>query len=332
MTVRYEDFTAVGPGTLAGTFVRRFWQPIYQSANLAVGRPVAVRFVGEDFTLYRGHSGAVHLVGATCAHRGLSLAAGRVIDDTLQCFYHGWTYDGTGQCVDQPCEQTAFCEKIRIPAYQTREYLGLIFSYFGEGEAPALPTLEVYEGDGLIELREDNWPWPFFTQLENSVDETHFNFTHQRSKFDDIGLNKIIPVLTCEETDYGVLRLATRGNAVRTGHFIMPNWTMSSIYEHDKGWAELLVWRVPVDDHNHVTFVANFVYKTGPEAEAYRQGRALAKARLAEMEPMLSVVQRILKGDMHPTTCPPTGPTSCSCRTPSPTSARARAATGSAIS
>ena len=304
MTQRYEDFTSVGPGTLAGKFLRRFWQPIYQSANLKVGRPVPVRFVGEDFTLYRGQSGAVHLVGPRCPHRGLALATARVVEDKLECFYHGWTFDGAGQCVAQPCEPQSFAHKVRIPSYRTREYLGLIFAYFGEGEAPDLPILDVYEGDGIVELREDHCPWPFFTQLENSIDETHFNFTHRRSKFDDIGMNKIIPVMTCEETGYGVLRQAKRGNSVRTGHFMMPNWTMSSVYEHDKGWAELLVWRVPVDDRNHVTFVANFVYKTGAEAEAYRQKRTEAKAKLATMEPMVSVVERILKGELHPDEVP----------------------------
>src|SRR5689334_20470330 len=52
-----------GPGTPAGRYLRSFWQPVYHSADLKPGRPVPLRIMSEDFTLYRGEStGAVHLV------------------------------------------------------------------------------------------------------------------------------------------------------------------------------------------------------------------------------------------------------------------------------
>jgi 5,5'-dehydrodivanillate O-demethylase len=224
--------------------------------------------------------------------------------ETLECFYHGWTFDGAGQCVAQPCEPQSFAQKVKIPGYPVKEYIGLVFAYLGEGAAPELPTLDVYAGPGYIDLREEHRPWPFFTQIENSVDETHFNFTHRRSKFDDIGMNNIIPELTCEETDYGLVRHGKRGNAVRTGHFFMPNWSLSSVYEHDKGFAEHLVWRVPVDDNTHRSFMADFVYKTGEAAEAYKEKRRKARERLKGLEPAMDVVAKILAGEMHPDDIP----------------------------
>ena len=101
MEERYEDFISVGPGSLAGRYLRMFWQPVYLSENLRPGRPVPIRVLGEDFTLYRGESGAPYLVGPRCAHRGLVLSAGRVVAENIECFYHGWTFDGCGQCVAQ---------------------------------------------------------------------------------------------------------------------------------------------------------------------------------------------------------------------------------------
>lgn len=296
---RYEDLTSIGPGTLAGRYLRMFWQPIYQSADLAVGKPVPVHIIGEDFTLYRGQGGEAHLLGPRCPHRGLALCTGRVQGDDLECFYHGWKFDGTGQCNAQPAETQNFAYKIKIPSYPVREYIGLIFAYLGEGQPPEFPRLDVYEGVGMLEHRQSHRPWAFFTQIENSVDETHFNFAHRRSKFDDIGMNDIIPELTCEETEYGLVRMGKRGNNVRTGHFMMPNFSLSSVYEHDKGFAEHLVWRVPVDDHSHTSFQVDFIYKTGAEAEKYRQGRAAARERLKSLEPAMSLVGRILKGEMH---------------------------------
>ena len=51
------DFSHTGPGTLAGRFMRRFWQPVYLSRDLAPGHSVPIRIMGEDLTLYRGEGG-----------------------------------------------------------------------------------------------------------------------------------------------------------------------------------------------------------------------------------------------------------------------------------
>ncbi|MBM2810585.1 MAG: hypothetical protein HW416_1344 [Chloroflexi bacterium] len=50
----YADFVHTGPGTLAGRYLRGFWQPICLSAELPPSRAVPIRIMGEDFTLYRG--------------------------------------------------------------------------------------------------------------------------------------------------------------------------------------------------------------------------------------------------------------------------------------
>ena len=295
---RYEDLVSIGPNALAGKMLRKFWQPIYQAEALKVGRPARLKILGEDFTLYRGNSGAAFVVGARCPHRGLLLSTGRVVNDDIECFYHGWAFNGAGQCTAQPCEPKSFAQKVKIPGYPTREYLGLIFAYFGEGKPPEFPTLDVYESEGFVELREELRPWPVFTQIENSVDETHFNFAHRRSKFDDIGINKDIPVLTCEETEYGLVRKAQRSKGVRTGYLFHPNWSLSSVYEHSKGFAEHLVWRVPVDDNSHISFMADFIYKTGAEAEAYKRKRKIALDGLDSLEPAMSIVDKVIAGQM----------------------------------
>ena len=225
MAVRYEDFVSVGPGSLAGRYLRMFWQPVYISERLAVGRPAPVRILDENFTLYRGEGGSAHVVATHCPHRGLTLAVGRVVGDNIECFYHGWTFSGRGQCLAQPAENPGYADKVRIASYPVCERYGLIFAYLGEGAAPDFPELDIYDGAGLVQNRASFRPWAFFAQIENGVDETHFNFVHRRSKFDDIGMNATMPTLSCEETDYGMLRTATRGDSVRKGHFLMPNWS-----------------------------------------------------------------------------------------------------------
>src|SRR5262249_42517992 len=146
------DFEPTGPGTLAGRYLRQFWQPVYESRNLPAGRAVKIRVMSEDYTLYRGEAGGGHLVAPPRAHRRTQLSTGWVEGDCIRCFYHGWKYDGSGQCVEQPAEDEAFAAKVRIASWPVREYLGAIFAYLGEGAPPQLPTIPSFERDGVIEI------------------------------------------------------------------------------------------------------------------------------------------------------------------------------------
>ncbi len=89
VTDDYTDFEHTGPGTLAGRYMRMFWQPIYRTEDLVPGRAVPIRIMSEDFTLYRGEGGACHLVAFRCAHRGTQLSTGWVEGDCVRCRYHG---------------------------------------------------------------------------------------------------------------------------------------------------------------------------------------------------------------------------------------------------
>src|SRR5690349_12789498 len=116
------DLALTGPGTLMGRFMRTFWHPVGVSAQLAPGRAVPFRIMNEDFTLYRGESGAAHVVAFRCAHRGTQLSTGWVEGDEIRCFYHGWKYSGEGECIEQPAEPEPFCQRIKIRSYPTEEY------------------------------------------------------------------------------------------------------------------------------------------------------------------------------------------------------------------
>src|SRR5262247_1921665 len=111
-TAQPLDFARTGPATLAGRYMRLFWQPVCKSEDLQAGHAKPLRIMSEDFTLYRGETGVAHVVDFRCAHRGTQLSTGWVEGDNLRCFYHGWMYDGSGQCVEQPAEDASFRQKV----------------------------------------------------------------------------------------------------------------------------------------------------------------------------------------------------------------------------
>jgi 5,5'-dehydrodivanillate O-demethylase len=239
------DFAHTGPGTLAGRYLRRFWQPIYRSQDLPTGRAVPVRLMSEDFTLFRGESGDPHLIAFRCAHRGTQLSTGWVEGDTLRCRYHGWAYDATGQCVSQPAEPEPFCSRVKVGGYPTQEYLGLIFVYIGEGEPPPLPRYIEVEGEGELTVSLSYRPCNWFNNMENSADEVHVAFTH-RNAFGDY--MDEIPLVSGEETAYGIRRYGQHPNGeVRVCHLFLPN----THHIGDSPEQQSFNWRVPIDDEMH---------------------------------------------------------------------------------
>ncbi len=79
-----------------------YWYPVAWSRELKRGRALPVRFAGEPIVLVRGKDGAVFALEDRCAHRQVPLSKGVVQGATIRCCYHGWSYDGSGRCVDVP--------------------------------------------------------------------------------------------------------------------------------------------------------------------------------------------------------------------------------------
>ncbi|HVC01870.1 MAG TPA: aromatic ring-hydroxylating dioxygenase subunit alpha [Steroidobacteraceae bacterium] len=107
------------------------WYPLAWSHELKPGRTLARRFAGQPIVLYRGREGRVFALEDRCAHRQVPLHLGVVCGDRIKCHYHGWTYEGSGRCVEVP-----YLGKDRLPngvrSYPARDVDGLIFVFPGE--------------------------------------------------------------------------------------------------------------------------------------------------------------------------------------------------------
>ncbi len=97
-----------GPGTPMGHLMRRYWQPIGAVAEVddSPFRTKEVTVLGEELVLYRDRSGRLGLIESRCSHRRVNLAYGVVEEDGIRGQYHGWTFNETGACIEQPFEET----------------------------------------------------------------------------------------------------------------------------------------------------------------------------------------------------------------------------------
>ena len=58
---------------------------------------------GEPLVLWRSEDdGTVHCADDVCPHRAAALSEGRLRDGKLECYYHGWQFDGKKVCCFNP--------------------------------------------------------------------------------------------------------------------------------------------------------------------------------------------------------------------------------------
>jgi 5,5'-dehydrodivanillate O-demethylase oxygenase subunit len=271
------------PETPAGKYLRRFWQPVYHCIDLKPGRPVPLRIMSEDFTLYRGEGGDVHLVEARCPHRGTRLSSGRVEGEDLRCFYHGWKFRADGQCVEQPAEESFFAKSICLRTWPTREYLGLIFAYVGDTPPPEFPRYPSFEHfRGLVEIDSYARECNYFQNVENALDMSHVGFVHgdNRAAFDCIGLGS---ALDAQESEWGVTYSFRRADGRhRIQQFGMPNvFYMTALpTEPDVEWQESLFWWVPIDDERHMQFSLHRLPLEGEAANRFKERRSQRRSSI----------------------------------------------------
>ncbi|HEX9809392.1 MAG TPA: Rieske 2Fe-2S domain-containing protein [Alphaproteobacteria bacterium] len=311
-TLKLVDLEAIGPGTPAGRYFRRFWQPVMRGRDLPPGRPKPLEMLGEKFTIYRGEDGTPHVVAYRCAHRGTPLSLGWVEGDTLRCRYHGWRFDGTGQCVEQPNEDRPFCDKVRLPVHPTREYAGLIFAWLGDGEAPPFRRFSDLEQPGVIVADPvEVLPCNYWNKFDN--DHGHIPWVHRAT-----GLRKgrkdifVLRQEKMSETPFGMQ--STRfvkgakgdvGGALGAGqlsYFIMPNIRLFFIRTRAKGyedsglWDSKMVWVVPIHDSKFAAFDVTHTPLEGNEAEAFAAARY--EQQEAEAETRWDLAEKIMAGEM----------------------------------
>ncbi|MBM2809649.1 MAG: hypothetical protein HW416_408 [Chloroflexi bacterium] len=305
------DFVHTGPGTLAGRYLRRFWQPIHRVHDLAPGRALPVRVMGEDFTLYRGEAGPnpsplpggegtnPHLLAFRCAHRGTQLSTGWVEGDDIRCFYHGWKYGPNGQCMDQPAEPEPFCARIQIRSYPVEEYIGLVFAYLGEGTPPSLPRYPDFETERDPRVQAA-WPCNYFVRLESIRDEWRIGPVDQGFA----GMADIRQI-EAEETDSGLLQRGIRSHDdVTVGYVHMPNVHQFTVCgsppdQSGNGSWESLLWIVPVDDEHFTTFNVTRAARGDESSASYQERRAARAGNIARRKPAEELGEEILAGRLR---------------------------------
>jgi phenylpropionate dioxygenase-like ring-hydroxylating dioxygenase large terminal subunit len=158
------------------------WYPLAWSRELKPGCALGVQFAGAPIVLVRPKSGPVFALEDRCAHRQVPLHAGVVEGEAIRCCYHGWTYDGSGRCIDVP-----YLGKDKLPngvrAYPCRESGGLILVYPGDPErldACAFPHFEAATDRRYKTRRFGKTVGCHYSFMHENLMDMNHQFLHRR--------------------------------------------------------------------------------------------------------------------------------------------------------
>ena len=174
------------------------WFQVLYSHELEVGDAIPVEYFGQELVVFRTESGEAKVVDAFCPHMGAHLGYGireqtgkgpRIVGDSIECPFHGWRWNGEGQCTHIPYAnnlppRVAKGESI-LGAWQVREVnQQILVWYHPNKEAPTWEPEVIPEaaanhpdwGDMIIHTWEVN---AHMQEMgENAVDAAHFHYVH----------------------------------------------------------------------------------------------------------------------------------------------------------
>ena len=199
-----------------GSLITNAWFTIGLDTDFQVsdlqGRTVA----GKPLVFWRTRKGGIVGFDGRCRHKRFPLADGKLLDDdTLECAYHGFTYDSTGACTSIPAKGDNEAPRTaQLRSYPVVQQHGVVWVWPGDPErakdvaVPPTPEIGGEDWDTVTSGKLDV-ACNYRLTIENLLDITHFYPLHAKNIGDYA--NSQIPV----KLDRGVVDGCERVRSVR---------------------------------------------------------------------------------------------------------------------
>lgn len=169
-------------------FLKNVWYVGLPSQELKAGKALSRKILGEPVVFFRDTQGVAKAIRDICPHRGIPLSYGRIVNDTIECPYHGWKFDGSGMCTEIPslCPgQDLNPNKIKVRSYPVYESQGLIWIFVGDKNAepesaPKIPRLQAFDSEVKPNLTYVvNFPCHVDHAVIGLMDPAHGPYVHK---------------------------------------------------------------------------------------------------------------------------------------------------------
>lgn len=154
-----------------------YWWPLATSQQLGARLPLARVLHGRPLVLFRESDGRPAALPDRCPHRFAPLSAGCVRDGAVECPYHGWRFDGAGQCIRAPGSLDEGSTAAMLQPMQALDAHGLIWVRDATLPTPPLPCSTAQKGLDLFWIH-DHVRCSLQEAAENFLDAFHTHFVH----------------------------------------------------------------------------------------------------------------------------------------------------------
>jgi phenylpropionate dioxygenase-like ring-hydroxylating dioxygenase large terminal subunit len=161
------------------------WYAILESNEIRKGRIIGVTRMGEKMVAWRNIHGELSVLADKCPHRGVALSVGKLIGDCIQCPFHGFQYDTSGNCKLVPAngKNAEPPKALHVRNYPVREENGFVYIWWGEqrNEYPPVPWFESIPDTMVYTTLKDHWANHYSRAIENQLDVVHLPFVHHNT-------------------------------------------------------------------------------------------------------------------------------------------------------
>lgn len=161
--------------------LKNYWYIAAQTHELG-SRPISRAIFGEPTVLFRCATGEVGALLDRCAHRNMALSLGRVVNQCVECPYHGWQYDRAGRCAVVPSlGDNGKLPNVSVKSFPVVEQDGYLWLFTG-AETPAGRPFDFphYDEPGWTSFKmKTRFPASVEACLENFLDCPHTVFVHK---------------------------------------------------------------------------------------------------------------------------------------------------------
>ena len=167
----------------------------------------AKRILDKNIVLFRRTDGQPAALENACPHRKLPLSKGRLKDNTIECGYHGLTFNCAGKCVASPTQPKAVPKRAVVKSYPVVDRYRFLWIWMGDPDRADPSTIFEIENfdnpnwgytDGGDLFVDCNYLWI----ADNLLDPSHVAWVHVTS-FAGAGTDD--QPLNVQKTDRGVL-------------------------------------------------------------------------------------------------------------------------------
>jgi phenylpropionate dioxygenase-like ring-hydroxylating dioxygenase large terminal subunit len=161
------------------------WYVLMESKQVKE-KPVGVTRMGEKLVFWRDDTGKVSCLRDKCPHRGVELSKGQVVGGHIQCPFHGFEYDTSGQAVLIPANgQNAPAPRaFRAHSYPTYEDHDFVWVWWGQDPPEDLEPPRFFDDvdeNFTYATIYDLWKAHYSRAIENQLDVVHVPFVHRNT-------------------------------------------------------------------------------------------------------------------------------------------------------